>query len=137
MKVFKVLYNHLKSCIVVDGRLIDYFLNDICLMQGEVLCQTLFNLYVNDIEFGLDIEFKFAMYALWDVLIELIFTYDDMALVPESESVEGLQVLSNELVSELVISGNSLLILISQKLISFRNSGKIKVTKNGILETKF
>ena len=46
-KVIKLLYNHVKSCIGV-GRLSDYSLNNIGLMQGEVLSPILFNLYVND-----------------------------------------------------------------------------------------
>ena len=37
LKVIKALYNHVKSCIGIDDRLRDYFLNNIGLMKGEVL----------------------------------------------------------------------------------------------------
>ena len=50
LKVIKALYNNVKSCIVVEGQLSDYFCNTIGLMQGEVLSPILFNLYVNDFE---------------------------------------------------------------------------------------
>ena len=96
LKVIKAMYNHVKSCIGVDGRLSDYFLNNIGLMQGEVLSLILFNLYVKDFELEF-LNSGCTPYEMSSLNLLLLMYVDDIVLF--SESVEGLQILFNELVS--------------------------------------
>lgn len=81
----------------MNGRLSDYFCNNVGLMQGEVLSPVLFNLYVNDFEM-IFLKSGCTSHELLSLNLFLLMYADDMVHnVLFSESVEGLQLLLNEL----------------------------------------
>lgn len=122
LNVIKALYNDVKSCVVVNGHLSDYFCNNVGLMQGEVLSPILFNLYVNDFEMNF-LKSGCIPHELLSLNLFLLMYADDMVLF--SESVEGLQLLLNEL-SHYCKTWNLCINVEKSKIVVFRNKGKIK-----------
>ena len=116
------MYNHIKSCRGVDGRLSNYFLDNIGLMQCEVLSPILFNLFVNDFEFEF-LNSGCTPYKMSSMNLFLLMYADDMVLF--SKSVEGLQVLFNELVSY-CYKWKLCVYVDKSNIFIFRSSGKIR-----------
>ena len=50
LTIIQSLYSNVKSSVLLNGKLSDFFVNNIGVLQGEIISPLPFSLYVNDCE---------------------------------------------------------------------------------------
>ena len=94
MSVIKSMYDNIKSCVLIDGKLSSFFNNDTGVLQGEVISPILFSIYVNDYENEF-LNCGIEPLELQNLSLFLLMYADDMILF--SESVGDLQQMLDKL----------------------------------------
>ena len=56
LNLVKNMYNHIKSCVLVNNTYSNFFLSHSVVRQGENLSPLLFSIFINDLESFLDNE---------------------------------------------------------------------------------
>ena len=102
-RLIKNMYDNIKSSVMVDGEVSNYFSCNIGLRQGENLSPVLFNIYLNDLETyffrhdttsGIECESSELDHTVTIYLKLFILLYADDTVI-FSESKEGLQAALN------------------------------------------
>lgn len=88
------MYKNIKSCVMLNGNVGEYFVSNIGVRQGENLSPLLFSIYLNDLENYLDsngnTRISFDLDICNELLRVMVILYaDDTVLI--SDSAQGLQ----------------------------------------------
>lgn len=94
MKILKVMYENVKSCVKVNGSLTEYFDTYMGVKQGEPLSPLLFLFFINDMHSQLA-DGNIDTFSVDELQVFLLLFADDTVLF--SYSAQGLQLLLNKL----------------------------------------
>lgn len=124
LKILRSLYNNIKSCVLLYGKLIDFIANNLGVLLGEIISPLLFSLYVNDCEMeflsngNTPIELHVQELSLF-----LLMYADDMVIF--SQFATDLQSMLNTL--ENYTQKWSLTVTVNKtKIMVFRNGGILR-----------
>ena len=96
LSVIKSLYSNIRTSVLLNGKISDFFINSLGVLQGEIISPILFSLYVNDCEMDF-LNNGVVPTELQELSLFLLMYADDM--VTFSDSVNGLQSMLNSLSS--------------------------------------
>jgi len=80
LRIFRDMYNNVKSCVKHLSSFSDYFSYAVDLRQGEVMSPLLFSLFIEDLELYLQDDVNCGI-AIDDIILLLLLFADDMAIV--------------------------------------------------------
>ena len=122
LSVIKSLYSNIRTSVLLNGKISDFFINSLGVLQGEIISPILFSLYVNDCEIDF-LNNGVVPTELQELSLFLLMYADDMVIF--SDSVNGLQSMLNSLSS--YTDKWSLTVNVAKtKIMVFRNGGVVK-----------
>ena len=84
-KRFDIVYNmyqNIKSCVASEGKLSDFFVSNVGVLQGENLSPLLFYIYVDDLENYLSVNLKIeALFYYANKKVEVVQNFQYLGIV--------------------------------------------------------